>query len=297
MRNIDTLDRIIRLFSGVALIEVGFFWLAGGWQIAAAIAGALGLLSAALGFCPLYRLFGLHTAQAGRRPLGRWASAAITLLAIALLVVGGYASDFLTRKRFVEDFTTMNAPYKQALFFTGQSDRAQAVDYYDQLVTAYAGFQASYTSYQPYPVRGDAQFAADLAAVAGTIADAAANVHSGDLAAAHKQLETIRPLFQDIFKRNGFSMLSLSLVDFHDAMEQILDPATAKNPEQVLAIYPQVSAKLAAVEAEANDAEIQAIRANLDALRSLAERGATNALPEQASKLKSSFVKVYLVRG
>ena len=100
-----------------------------------------------------------------------------------------------------------------------------------------------------------------------------------------------------IFKRNGFSMLSISLVDFHDAMELILDPANAKDPQQVIAIYPQVSEKLRAVEAEANDAEIQAIRANLDALLSLAQQGAADVLPEQAGKLKSSFVKVYLVRG
>ena len=92
-------------------------------------------------------------------------------------------------------------------------------------------------------------------------------------------------------------MLSIGLVDFHDAMEQILDPANAKDAQQVIAIYPQVSEKLGAVEAEANDAEIQSIRTNLDELRSLAERGAADALPAQAGTLKGSFVKVYLVRG
>lgn len=58
------------------------------------------------------------------------------------------------------------------------------------------------------------------------------------------------------------------------------------------AFYSQVSEKLHAVEVEANDPEIQAIRANLDGLLSLAQRSAA-----KASKLKSSFVKVYLVRG
>jgi hypothetical protein len=92
-------------------------------------------------------------------------------------------------------------------------------------------------------------------------------------------------------------MLSITLVDFHDAMELILDPANAKDPQQVIGIYPQVSEKLHAVEVEANDAEIQAIRTNLDALLSLAQRGAVDALPAKAGELKSSFVKVYLVRG
>jgi hypothetical protein len=118
-----------------------------------------------------------------------------------------------------------------------------------------------------------------LGQIAQTIAGTRANVHTGDLALVHKQLETVQPAFQGIFKRNGFSMLSIALADFHDAMELILDPANAKDPQQVIAIYPQVGEKLHAVEVEANDAEIEAIRANLDRLLSLAQHGAADALP------------------
>lgn len=297
MRNTSTLDRIIRLFTGLALFELAFFWLAGGWQLAGFVAGAVALVTAALGVCPLYHLFGVHTDRAVARPIGRLGTLASALLVVTLLVAGSYTSDFLTRKRFVEDFNAMNTPYKQALFYTGQNDRAQAAANYDQLVAAYADFQAKYTSYHPYAIKGDAQFNHDLADVAQTITGTGTKVHTGDLALAHKQLETVRPAFQEIFKRNGFSMLSISLVDFHDAMELIIDPANVKDGQQVVAIYPQVSEKLRAVEAEANDAEIQAIRASLDELLRLARSGATDALPAQAGKLKSSFVKVYLVRG
>lgn len=297
MRNTSMLDRIIRLLIGLGLFELAFFWLAGGWQLAGFIAGAIALATAALGICPLYRLFGVRADRPGARPIGRLGALASALLVVTLVVAGSYASDFFTRKRFVEDFNAMNTPYKQALFYTGQNDRAQAVANYDQLVAAYADFQAKYTSYHPYAIKGDAQFDSDLADVAQTIAGTAAEVHDGDLALAHKQLETVRPAFQAIFKRNGFSMLSISLVDFHDAMELILDPANANEAQQVIAIYPQVSEKLRVVETEANDAEIQAIRANLDELLRLAQSGAADALPAQAGKLKSSFVKVYLVRG
>lgn len=297
MRNTSTLDRIIRLVIGLALFELAFFWLAGGWQLASFIAGGVALASAVLGICPLYRLFGVRTDRADARSIGWRGTLASALLIVTLVVAGSYASDFLTRKRFVEDFNVMNTPYKQALFYTGQNDRAQAVANYDQLVVAYADFQAKYASYHPYAIKGDTRFDGDLADVAQTIAGTGADVHAGDLALAHKQLETVRPTFQEIFKRNGFSMLSISLVDFHDAMELILDPANAKDAQQVGAIYPQVSEKLRAVEAEANDAEIRAICANLDELLRLARSGATDSLPAQAGTLKSSFVKVYLVRG
>jgi len=297
MRNTSTLDRIIQLLISLALFQLAFFWLSGNWQIVGVILGISVMATAALGVCPLYRLVGIRTDRANARPIGRIGILVSTLLLVVLLVAGSYASDFFSRKRFVEDFNAMNTSYKQALFYTGQNDRLQAVANYDQLVVAYANFQAKYTSYHPYAIKGDTQFDGDLAQVTQTITGTNTNVHSGDLAQAHKQLETIRPVFQDIFNRNDFSMLSITLVDFHDAMELILDPANAKNPQQVIAIYPQVSEKLQAVEVEANDDEIQAIRANLEALLSLAQRGAVDSLPAKAGELKSSFVKVYLVRG
>ena len=51
------------------------------------------------------------------------------------------------------------------------------------------------------------------------------------------------------------------------------------------------------IEKEANDAEIQAIRINLEAILKLAKDGKLDALPVKATELKSSFVKVYLKRG
>jgi hypothetical protein len=92
-------------------------------------------------------------------------------------------------------------------------------------------------------------------------------------------------------------MLSVALVDFHDAMELMLDSSNAKDAAKTVGLYEQVNAKLQAIEAEANDAEIQAIRTQLDALYALAKEGKSEALPAQADKLKTSFVKVYLKRG
>jgi hypothetical protein len=58
-------------------------------------------------------------------------------------------------------------------------------------------------------------------------------------------------MFQDIFKRNGFSMLAVALVDFHDAMELILDAANAKDAEKVKQLHPMLSDKFKPVELEA----------------------------------------------
>jgi hypothetical protein len=137
----------------------------------------------------------------------------------------------------------------------------------------------------------------DLVRVAGIIARVSDLVRTGDLQQAHLGLEAVRPVFQEMFKRNGFSMLSVALVDFHDVMETMLDATNAKDSGKLIALYPQVSEKLKAVEAESNDADIQAIRKNLDELRDLAKAPSADQLQARGEALKSSFIKVYLQRG
>lgn len=290
------IDRAIRAFAGLAFFQLAYFWL-GGWMAAIFYGlGAVMFITAISGFCPIYKALGLRTNSQPAAPGKVWLTVA-ALAFIALLIGGSYGSNFFSKKFYLEDFNAMNNYYKQALFFTGQENREKAVENYDQLVTAYAGFERKYLAYHPYALKGDSQFDADLTRVEGMIANVADNVHTGDLHEAHLMLEEVRPVFQDIFKRNNFSMLAVALVDFHDAMELMLDAATAQDAAQVEAVYPQVSEKLQAVEAEANDAEIQAIRANLDQLLNMAETGAVDSLPAQGDQLKSSFVKVYLQRG
>jgi len=296
LTNEGWIDRTVRAFVGLAFFLLAFFWLGGLWATIFYALSVVMFLTAVVGFCPIYKAVGLRTNSNHTAPSKVWLTVA-GLVFVVLLVGGSYASTFFSKKFYLEDFNAMNGYYKQALFFTGQENREKAVENYDQLVTAYAGFEDKYQAYHPYALKGDSQFDADLTRIEGMIAGAADNVHSGDLHEAHLMLEEVRPVFQDIFKRNNFSMLAITLVDFHDTMELMLDAATAQNAAEVQAVYPQVNEKLQAVESEANDAEIQAIRANLDKLLNLAQTGAVDELPAQGNQLKSSFVKVYLQRG
>lgn len=56
-------DRIIRLVAGVALLLLAVVALKGALGIAAGIVGAVLLLTGAVGFCPLYRVFGVNTCR------------------------------------------------------------------------------------------------------------------------------------------------------------------------------------------------------------------------------------------
>ena len=300
MNNLHPIDRFVRALVGIALLELGYFWLAGAWQIGAFVVGAVLLITALLRFCPLYSMLGLRTGSTKSLQTAAPGKTLPVLAGVALVVMlmgGSYGSQFMTRKLFLEDFNAMNDHYKQTLFWTGKNERAKATEKYDLLLPAFARFQAKYSAYRPYALKNDTQLSADLVAVQAMLQGVNEQVRTGDLQQAHLALEKVRPVFQLVFKRNGFSMLSVALVDFHDDMELMLEAATSKNADKLVALYPQVNDKLKAIEAEANDAEIQTIRKNLDALRTQAEAKALDALPAAGDALKTSFVKVYLKRG
>ena len=65
-QNESALDRVIRFVIGIGLGVLVFTSLAGVWQIIAAVVAAVLLLTAAVGFCPLYALFRIST-KPGKR--------------------------------------------------------------------------------------------------------------------------------------------------------------------------------------------------------------------------------------
>jgi len=298
MKNILPIDRFLRLLLSVVLLEAGFFWLSGVPQLLAYLAGAVMLVTGASSFCPIYKVIGIgpSAASCSRMP-ALWVRVVAVLVLLGAVVAGSYASAVFSRKFFLEDFNAMNHHYKQTLFFTGKADREKAVSNYDLWVPAFEKFENKYSVYRPFVIRSDAQFSNDLGQVKAMMLAVKDAVKTGDLHQAHLDLEKVRPVFQEQFKRNGFSMLSVALVDFHDAMELMLDTANGKDAAKTAGLYGPVNAKLQAIEAEANDPEIQSIRAELDVLNALAKEGKLDAMPAQADKLKTSFVKVYLKRG
>lgn len=60
-QNEGMLDRLIRALVGVALGIVMFTLLTGVWQIVVGVVAAVLLVTAAVGFCPLYALLRIST--------------------------------------------------------------------------------------------------------------------------------------------------------------------------------------------------------------------------------------------
>ncbi|MEI6296557.1 MAG: DUF2892 domain-containing protein [bacterium] len=294
-KNEGTIDRLLRLILVEVFYMLGFFWFAGVWQTVFYVLAIVMLFTALTGFCGVYKLFGINTDD--KKPVSSVTKVVFVFLFIFIGLAGSYASDFFSRKFFLDDYNRMNNYYKQTLFNTGQDKRLESISNYDGLISEFSIFSAKYFTYHPYVISGDAQFNSDLVNVQNIILGLKENVYNGDLKLTHKDFEVIRPIFQDILKRNGFSMLQVYLVDFHDAMEKIIAAADAKDAAGIITVYSEVDTKLKAVEGVANDSEIQTIRQKLDEVLSLAKDGRVDELSAKAAELKSSFVKVYLVRG
>lgn len=296
IKNEGLVDRLSRLLLAEILAILAWFWLAGTIQIIAYILAVLMLMTAIIGFCGLYQILGINTNK--RAVKKRKLIIVIAgLIFIAIAVAGIYYSLFFTKKIFLEDYNKMNNYYKQTLFNTGQEKRADSVTNYDQLVREYAVFSKKYSTYHPQVIRTDSNFYADLAKVDILIGGLKDKVYTGDLKSAHTDFEAVRPIFQDILKRNNFSMLAVYLVDFHDSMEKVIEEADKKNADGVINTYVEADEKLKAVEEVANDEEIVNIRTKLNTLLETAKNNQIENLSTQAAELKSSFVKVYLKRG
>lgn len=59
--NVGTIDRVIRVIVGFFLLGLAFTTLAGGLKVLAVVVGVVLWVTAAIGFCPLYRLLGINT--------------------------------------------------------------------------------------------------------------------------------------------------------------------------------------------------------------------------------------------
>lgn len=296
MKNEGAVERGLQTTISVAIFLIAFFWISGVGQFVLFVLAVVIAALAIIGFCPFYVLIGKNKG-ASIEKLTNNKKILLVSYATVLLAAGSYGSIFFTKKIFVEDFNVMNADYKQTLFETGQEKRQESRRNYDKLVASYAIFENKYLAYRPYALRGDVVFENDLKKIEEIIAGAKNGVYEGDLKAMHLEFEKVRPITQEIFKRNGFSMLAITLVDFHDSMEKVLDKANAKDAAGTIATYAEANDKLIAVELEANDPEIKAIRKNLEDILQLAKEDAAEKLPAKAGELKSSFVKVYLSRG
>jgi Protein of unknown function (DUF2892) len=61
--NMGSLDRMLRAIAGLVLLYVSYTGMFSSWAWAGYVVGAVLLVTAAVGMCPLYTLFGWNTCE------------------------------------------------------------------------------------------------------------------------------------------------------------------------------------------------------------------------------------------
>lgn len=297
IQNENIIDRFIRfLFAEISLL-LALFWLGGIWQAIACVLGVVLFATALSGFCGLYRVFRFSTVRREKEKISKIRFFSFLAILLAVGVAGFYASSFFSKKFFVEDYNRMNDYYKQVLYNTGQDKREESISNYNQLLAQYAVFNEKYSRYHPLAIAGDKKFNQDLASIGELFESLRIMVNTGNLKTSHAEFEKARPIFQDILVRNGFSMFSIALVDFHDSMEKVIEAADKKDAAGVIISYVEADDKLKAVETGEIHEGVDAIRDNLEGVLELAKTGDPDSLSAKAAELKSSFIKVYMKAG
>ncbi len=141
MKNLGTMDRLLRVILAELCILVAFFWAAEEWQIPLYLIAGVMLLQAATATCGVYTMLGRNSCEIIKRQDKNLMTIFI-VTALVLAVVGSYASAVLTKNIFLEDLGDVSEAYSLALQYSGEGDRENATEEFGKLESTFGNFQA-----------------------------------------------------------------------------------------------------------------------------------------------------------
>lgn len=199
MKNLGTVDRLLRVILAEICILTAFFWVAQEWQIPLYLVGALVLFQAATGRCGLYGMLGWNSCEKVKRKDGNM-MAAFIIVALAVAIVGGYASVVITKNIFMEDLGRVLEPYSLTLQSLSQGQGEKAIEEHWRLENAWQAFEEKYSRYRPFAVRFDDGFTPAMQNITTAISRSGEAARQGNLAGAHDELQKAGPDFQKLQK-------------------------------------------------------------------------------------------------
>ncbi|HSD58649.1 MAG TPA: DUF2892 domain-containing protein [Methanotrichaceae archaeon] len=202
MRNVGTLDRLLRVILAEVCVLAAFFWLGREWQIVFYLLAAVLLVQAATGVCGFYNFLKWNTCENIKRKDKNLLPIALMVM-IVVAVVGSYGSAVLTRDIFLNDLSSIKEPYDLTLQYTSQDLRQESAQQFERLESSFAAFQEKYTDYRPLVVKFDDQFTADVQNLSAIISGSREDIHKGNLKVAHDNLERAKPLLQKMQEHKG----------------------------------------------------------------------------------------------
>lgn len=195
VKNLGTMDRLLRVILAEICILIAFFWVAIDWQIPLYLIALVMLFQAATGTCGLYNMLGWNSCETIKRK-DKNLKAAFIVAALVLAVAGSYASIVLTKNIFMDDLGNVNEPYLLALQHSGQGELNATSEQQARLENAFGSFQTKYSQYQPFVTKSNGNFTPEMKNVSSAISSSRECLNRSDLACAHQELEKAKPIPQ-----------------------------------------------------------------------------------------------------
>lgn len=285
VRNVSTIGRFYRAIFGEILLLAAFFWVAGLVRVIAYVFSLILIFNALTGFCLVYKIFDISTYIKTKEEEYQTKKKLLVIIVIVFIIAGAIASYFVTKNQFLNDFNRINKDYKKLLVSTSQNNRADSIANYEYLAADYESFYEKYSSYKPYVIRKDKSFGADIKKIKEIIEESKHKIYYGNITSGYIALGSIRPVINDIRRRNKLEGDKAAFSDFYGPMEILIDAAKAGDIQEIERSYPLANEKLKYIESFMNTSEVQSIRINLDNIYTLAKKRELEKLSLRAAEL------------
>ena len=218
------------------------------------------------------------------------------VLLVGLFMGVSWWSDKSTMNEYLRDYAVFNDSFKKALYSTGQND-VEAPNLLRELNRQFFVFKEEYAGYLPLRLRLGDGYERLINMVGLDISSALTLSSDNRNDEAHKKLEQVREKLNTFFKSVNISSFSISLVDFHDQMEKLIDYANNGDLAQIITSYQVADTSLTEAETLNGTNDLLEVRKAFEDFIKSAREGRLEDTKDKAKKMKSEFIKVYLSRG
>lgn len=202
MKNLGTMDRLIRALLAELCIIIAFFWMGRAWQMVLYMLAVVMIFQSTTGVCGFYNLIGRNTCERIKRK-DKNLIVITAVLMILIAGIGSYASATITKNILKGDLASIEEPYNLTLLSAEKDLRKESIGQYEMLNTSIGSFNKKYSDYMPFAVRFDEKFQGDMVNVSSIVKASRQDIFTGLLSDAHARLDVGRILLQDIKKRDG----------------------------------------------------------------------------------------------
>lgn len=219
----------------------------------------------------------------------------IPLLLLVLVALSACTQVVVPEEDYGVVYSSYHSAYKKVLFATGQNSPESS----DLMVSFKSNLQ-SLASLSDTPYSEDVDYVSDIDKIVVLTDEASSLIDSSNLEAAHSKLEELRPIWQDIFKRNNVYSRTFYMTEFHEVMEGVVEAVGTDELDLVSSECVDLRTLWDETLSVSNDLSSNeqfnslwsAESANIDSVCSL-----DGDLIVASDKLKKGFIQTYLAFG